>query len=232
MAATVNWFYMKGEEKVGPVSQDVLCDMFRGGMLSLQTLVRSDAFTKWTPASSIAALRSLCSAQFPAPSLAAPTVPNGGRPVLDYDSTDSAGPIGIGGWLILPAIGLIIGPLLGLFSTLGLWWIGNQIANKGIGGSTGSIRIVAAVSTLFTLFQLYVAVLFFGKKRSAPGAMIFMYISAVLLSFFGIWMTEPLVQNLPGTQNVWLGMIKPICIALVWVPYFTVSKRVHRTFVN
>ena len=187
MAATVNWFYMKGEEKVGPVSQDVLCDMFRGGMLSLQTLVRSDAFTKWTPASSIAALRSLCSAQFPAPSLASPTVPNGGRPVLDYDSTDSAGPIGIGGWLILPAIGLIAGPILGLFSTLGLWWIGNQIANKGIGGSTGSIRIVAAASTLFTLFQTMTGEAWPDVARDvmdrSPSAWIYFVVYILISSF-------------------------------------------------
>jgi hypothetical protein len=56
------WFYMNGPERVGPVSQDQLCDLFRQGVLSLQTLVWSDAFKNWTEASKIAALRSLAPA--------------------------------------------------------------------------------------------------------------------------------------------------------------------------
>ena len=51
MAGASTWFYMNGPERVGPVSQFQLCDLFRKGMLGLETLVWSDAFKNWTPAS-------------------------------------------------------------------------------------------------------------------------------------------------------------------------------------
>jgi hypothetical protein len=239
VAATLNWFYMNGDEKVGPISQDQLCDLFRKGILTVETLVRSEAFRNWTPASSIAALRTLCTAARPAPAAAATIVTSDGgaanvRPPLDYESAADAGPIGIRGWLILPAIGMFLNPLGYILSTVMLWSIAMKVrTTPGAANWALSIRIVAGMTVLFVIYQLYTAVLFFSKKASAPAAVIFVYVGNILMSFASIWVLRPILQyDEVNPSAIWRGMLRSLVIALIWIPYFRTSKRVKRTFVN
>jgi len=241
MAAIATWFYMNGQERIGPVSQDQLCDLFRKGVLGLQTLVWSDRFENWTPASSIAALRSL-----------SPTTPNslqlgmsptgaaslGGRPItVDHDSMPAVdGPVGIGGWLILPAIGMIFSPILIALGVFALLLIARKVESSEVIGAAGhasSLRMLAGIHGLYLLYILYTAVAFFSTKRSAPALTIGAYLISAVLAVVALLMTRSIPQSPaapPGKE--WLDLAKPVAIALVWVPYFLVSRRVKNTFVN
>ena len=236
MATMSTWFYMNGPERVGPVSQDQLCDLFRKGILGLQTLVWSEKFKNWTPASSIAALRSL-----------SPTAPNtvgmpgfvapsmGGRPLttLDYEAPAANGPVGIGGWLILPAIGMVFSPIGLALGSLGLLVIASKVQSAGDTGSAGSLKLLAGINGAFTLYILWTAIAFFAKKRSAPALVIGGYLGSIVLAVVAALITQSIPQSpAPPAGSEWLGVVKPVIIALIWVPYFRFSRRVQNTFVN
>src|SRR4051812_11848021 len=81
IATKTAWFYIKDDQGFGPVSQEQFCHLFGKGVLGLDTLVHSDAFEEWTPASSIAGLRALCVARPIPPVEEGERVPSG-RPTF------------------------------------------------------------------------------------------------------------------------------------------------------
>ena len=136
--------------------------------------------------------------------------------------------VGIGGWLILPAIGLVLGPVIeviGLVVALGLM---SDVEDAGYGG-VHAINIVAAVGLL--AFMVYTATRFFGKKSNAPAVMIaFLAIQLVVLILLllvelGAGAEEYAVESVKALVRSAIG-------AAIWIPYFKVSKRVKATFVN
>src|SRR4051812_11586137 len=168
VAATMSWFYLRGDEKVGPISQDELCEMFRRGLLTLQTMVWTEAFDRWTPASSIAALRALSGVSAPQPSLEAAGPSQ--RAGFDYVmSSEPEGPVGIAGWLVLPALAMIFNPIRQAFQTLGLWILADRMNGPAASQAVDaghSLRIFAVMSGILCAYQLYTATLFFSKKAS------------------------------------------------------------------
>jgi hypothetical protein len=254
MAGASTWFYMNGPERVGPVSQFQLCDLFRKGMLGLETLVWSDAFKNWTPASRIAALRSLipatplpmpplASSDFaasnfaPAPvSLSPLTASHMARPVMEYETPAVDGPVGIGGWLILPAIGMILNPIGIALGVIGLWAISAKIEANGANGAAGSLRMIAGLNALFGLYLVYTAINFFSKRRAAPALAVGAYVGSILLAVISTMMLQSFPQATAATAAppgvVWLSVVKPVLIAFIWIPYFRMSRRVQNTFVN
>ncbi|MBC8105848.1 MAG: DUF2569 family protein [Anaerolineae bacterium] len=230
------WFYMNGPERVGPVSQDQMCELFRKGVLGVQTLVWSDKFSNWTPASSIAALRSL-SPSVPntvgTPGFAAPTTARRPLTTLDYEAPAADGPVGIGGWLILPAIGMVLSPIGVGLGALGLLVIASKLQSTGMTGAADSLRMLAAINGLYALYILYTAIMFFAKKRSTPALVIGAYIGSIVLAVVAGLMTQSIPQSpAPPPGSEWLGVVKPVIVALIWVPYFRLSRRVQNTFVN
>jgi hypothetical protein len=178
------------------------------------------------------------------------------RPVAPETDYVSAG---IGGWLILPAIHLLLGLALMLFTAQ--WALG--LLAPGAMGHLSRVAIAyvsAAVPddvsetsainattyflgfTVFvTLFTAVCAVSFFLKKRFVPLLMICFYVfSAAHDLGYAI-----LLGNYPGTAqtndpNVWLAKMQHADMALlptlfwsgVWIVYFIRSNRVRKTFVN
>lgn len=135
---------------------------------------------------------------------------------------------GIGGWLILPAIGLILGPIIGvigLFASLGMY---QDVARAGYGGVYALELIV-----LFGLlgFMIYAAIKFFGKKKDAPKIMIFLYSVSLVASLvlLGVELSAGAEEFAVETGK---QLVRDIVAAAIWIPYFNVSKRVKATFVN
>lgn len=135
---------------------------------------------------------------------------------------------GIGGWLILPAIGLVLGPIIGvigLFVSLGMY---EDVARAGYGGVYALELIV-----LFALlaFTIYAAIKFFGKKKDSPKIIIILYSASLVASLFLLC-----VELSAGAEEfaVETGkqLVRDIVAAAIWIPYFNVSKRVKATFVN
>jgi len=149
----------------------------------------------------------------------------------------------IGGWLVLPAIGLVFSPFVNLAFLIGekvyfdhdMWrnlWVQDGWATfKGLGLMLAfelAIRLMILVMSGFVLFQ------FFLKRSSLPRMMVaFLALTLLypLLDLVGAWM----ILGSSAIEEVRLDLIQQIMRGVVscaiWIPYFLVSKRVHNTFV-
>jgi ribosomal protein S27E len=125
---------------------------------------------------------------------------------------NSYGPVpsGIDGWLLIPALGQGLGP----FVTAGS--LGLMLA------FSDSHHAVAVFFAAILLFEIYVAVAFFRRKRSAPDLIIALLLVGV---FFNLIMCGVDTNPSPGrllASAIWTA---------IWVPYFMFSRRVKNTFI-
>lgn len=141
-------------------------------------------------------------------------------------------PLPLGGWLMCPAIGFILAPLwivgdIKLLYTITPKNAGNvALATPGL--AIDIIYLILRVVTVVPFFILLVvtAVLFFSRSRYAPAAMITLLVANVVLT--GV------LTGMPGSVGPMLGadLAGPILVACVWIPYWSVSKRVKVTFLR
>lgn len=135
---------------------------------------------------------------------------------------------GIGGWLILPAIGMVLGPIVGVVGLVFALGLYSRVVQAGYGGVFAVELLVGAV---LLAFAIYVAVLFFRKQRKAPRMIIILLAAGLGTDLF------LLVVELAASAQVFAAeslkqLVRDMIGAAIWIPYFRVSKRVKATFVN
>lgn len=154
----------------------------------------------------------------------------------------AGGPTGVGGWLLLIAIGLIVAPILNaknLWDLLGvvrtLDW--SHVASVNPLGVVTlvlelllqSFMVVASVALLY-LFSL--------KKRRFPKlAIVYMWILVLLSSVLSGFAALMVNAGAPGVTTAAAAQelaqtIKLLLIAVIWTPYLLRSRRVKNTFVQ
>lgn len=178
----------------------------------------------------------------------------GVAPVLDRRvSRRRTGPTGIGGFLILPVIGLI----------LTVCWNGWAIYHDFLPfreseawaalttPGSGIYHRLWQPLTLFELFATIVMIiapmallgLIFGKRRSARGFTVAFYVfccvavaldSGAYLLFMVHWLRSIGLGEAATTMSAdaLYGLYQVAALAAVWIPYFLLSRRVRNTFVN
>jgi hypothetical protein len=141
----------------------------------------------------------------------------------------------IRGWLLLPALGVAISPVV-----LGINML-NDLANiAGFSFSQPKELSVAIYVMLYYIILMPLATTtfynFFWKRKTAPMFYIAMSAANVLFSlinfllytlFPGLMVNQELSFMVNLTQ-----VLGPILGAAIWIPYFIFSDRVKRTFVN
>jgi hypothetical protein len=138
---------------------------------------------------------------------------------------------GIGGWLILVAIGLAIGPftlLYGVFTDLQVFFGARfQAGLAHLPGLTSLILFEAVSNTIFLFALIVLNVMFYGKKRAFPRLMI-AYLAfncvVILIDHFGALRYNPHAGS--------LAVLRSVVGTFVWIPYYVVSERVKATFVQ
>lgn len=136
----------------------------------------------------------------------------------------------IGSWLILPAIGVVLSPVL----------IGYDVINTFIDvdilalGSPAYVLLIIgeliANSAMFVL-ALLVAVLFFKRRSSLPRIITIAYLAwflIPLLDFAAVYAVMP-EYGFMGDEELKL-LIRTFLSAAIWVPVFNISERVKSTF--
>lgn len=151
--------------------------------------------------------------------------------------------VGIKGWLILVAIGVVVAPFRlitfmlstypDLFKT-GTWQsLTSQFGDYYHPYWEPLLLSEMLFNTLITLASLYLIVLFFKKKAQFPkwyiGIAVFSLVF-IVADAFAIRMIIPDAPIFDGETR--LEIIRGVITVAIWVPYMLISERVRATFVR
>ena len=150
---------------------------------------------------------------------------------------------GLGGWLILIAIGLCISPFIRIF-TIGQNWDGyfsNQVwqtvampQGKSYDPLYGPLLIFELLGNIFMFgLNLLLLCLFFSKRRPFPSLFIVLILCQVvfvILDDVGCALIPALQSN--ATVNDHAEAFRAVIYASIWVPYIMKSRRVKDTFIR
>lgn len=144
----------------------------------------------------------------------------------------SDGPSGIGGWLMLPAVGLVIVPILTAVTlAVALPQIIALLPDPELSANFRAALLVDTVVTVgFLAFLVFTAIAFFSKKPFLPRLMVTLLIVQVALALVNVAIWEDFASD-SELAGVLVRDIVGSCVsAAIWIPYFLVSKRVKNTF--
>lgn len=153
----------------------------------------------------------------------------------------AAGPRGIGGWLILPLLGLILTPFRIGLQTVSDVLPAVQPATWSALTTPGSkayhplwapaIIFELGANAMLILFSVVLVWLFFRKSRRVPLLMIVWLLAIIAAQGIDLAFANqiPAVAALPDTDAI-KNLVRSVVGAVIWVPYFLVSKRVKNTF--
>ncbi|MDR0407912.1 MAG: DUF2569 domain-containing protein [Campylobacteraceae bacterium] len=144
---------------------------------------------------------------------------------------------GLGGWLILVGIGVVLSPLI-IIAELVMLYLNIKILSALEIEINNPFLISIlygeiAVNTGLFFAWIFIAVLFFTKNKISPKY----YISILLFTLVFIFVDALAVKlTLPNEHIFDAETIKetgyPLVICLIWIPYMLISKRVKATFVE
>lgn len=142
---------------------------------------------------------------------------------------------GIRGWLILPAIGIVLNPILLLAgiaeAAAAQGEYGRVIDRYPTLGTLLTVEIVGAGIALILSVVLLFA--FFGKRRSAPSLFIWSSVVVIGLDIITTLISTSLRSEFPEFAGETIpGTVARIVVSAIWIAYFKVSPRVEATFVN
>lgn len=142
---------------------------------------------------------------------------------------------GIGGWLILMAIRMIVAPVLGTFQILDTFFDGfSKINSEPVTKIFNPVWVTYLLVDIIVVFVwIYIAFLFFSKKKSF--SIWFIRASGVCLL---ITIIDSLIEQYISLGELKLSsfahkdIIKAFISTWIWISYISESKRVKATFIN
>lgn len=155
-----------------------------------------------------------------------------GISVTTQSSGSSPVALPIGGWLWLPALGLVLGAIRVLLesvksvrSLLEREHLAAAASLPGLPHSTRSLTLLFVAGYQVALFVglVWVGVRFARRKRNAPKLLIAVY----LLNLASLGALYALGRSRFATPTDAMSAVTGV---VIWVPYFLLSDRVKRTF--
>jgi hypothetical protein len=151
----------------------------------------------------------------------------------------ATGPTGIGGWLVLPMLGMIATPILQLIQLSSL---GSTLGNVSSLGPLVSNLIWIETLLNFGLFVVAPGLLliqFFGKRRAFPRwyiawtAASAVFVVVDLMVGYAAFHQAYEASGTPFFDRDTLRALASALVgACVWIPYMLNSVRVKNTFIN
>lgn len=136
----------------------------------------------------------------------------------------------IGGFLYLPALGLVVSIFtlfFSAYSTMRLLVIGYDV----LGDLRQLLAFEFVSSFIFLALCFYTAVLFFQKKAKAPLFYI-IYLVAFLIYVITDLLLAHYVYDVKLEVSNYSSLFRTLVSTGIWVPYFIVSVRVKRIFIR
>jgi Protein of unknown function (DUF2569) len=146
----------------------------------------------------------------------------------DVSDPVAEGPKGIGGWLILPAVGTVASPFVMAYSAF-------QSGSAWNSSPSTDITIFIAMETLFNLGLMVawtVAVFqLFNHKRSYPKSFVALFAILLVGTLLDAYIATTIFDLSLDSSDV-RGMVRTGLGLAIWGPYMFNSKRVRNTFVE
>ncbi|WP_026470752.1 DUF2569 domain-containing protein [Alkanindiges illinoisensis] len=151
---------------------------------------------------------------------------------------------GIRGWLVLIFIGLVITPIrIGLFlfqeyTALfkhGNWNVLTSPSSEFYHHLWAPLLVFESVGNLLLLIlSLTVLYFFLHKSKYVPKLIIFWLTYGLIFVIIDFFFAEqiPLIADLSQDTESTKEVIRSFIAALIWIPYFLISKRVKATFIH
>ena len=219
----------RGERQYGPFLADQIPDMLTNGQIHPDDYCWTEGMQTWQPVSDI----------FPSNAKVDDEMTIASQPILPDPSLSKAASDekfkGIGGWLILVGINVILTPLRiardvwVTFVHPDYWeWVitNNSLLAKMIIGEL-------VINGILIVTSIFIVYLFFAKKKLFPNFfigmrifhLIFLILDAVFVGF--VLPSETVFDN-DTVKEIFSALVA----LMIWVPYMLISKRVKATFIN
>lgn len=149
---------------------------------------------------------------------------------------------GLGGWLILVGIGIVIRPILLLATTVplylqvftdGIWEAITREGSEAYNPLLSSLLIGEIIyNIVFFSLSLYLIYLFFAKHYFFPRFYIAIVVVSLIIIPLDAWLVSLALPNQPMFDSETITEFAQTLISgLIWVPYMLFSKRVKAIFV-
>ena len=157
--------------------------------------------------------------------------------------TDSNELKGLGGWLVLVGIGVVISPVR-LLATLvpiyqpifedGTWEALTTVGSEVYTPYFGSLLIgEIAFNTIIVAASVYLIYLFFSKHYLFPKLYVAIVAASLIFIPLDAWVVTKVFPGEPMFDpETTKEFMKVLIGGVIWVPYMLVSKRVQATFVE
>jgi hypothetical protein len=133
----------------------------------------------------------------------------------------------LGGWLFLPAIGLILGPIAVARTILEDVQVLGQLS--GYPALSFALNAEIIMYAALGLLNIFVAIDFFRRRHRARAGYIWLLVASAAVAFTDLMLILIAGVSLSPAE---LGPTIGVAVtAIVWSAYFLRSKRVLRTFV-
>lgn len=168
--------------------------------------------------------------------------------VFRHDPLPRPGPTdpslkGIGGWLLLPALGVIVMPIRLLTDMAGLlpayaveqWALLTTAGTQHYHALWAPVLLFElAANILYLVWAVLLAVMFFQKRRAVPRLYIALLVYMVVIQLVDLALLQsiPAAAEATDTKADMKELTRSVVALLVWGSYFGVSKRVRATFVE
>ena len=150
---------------------------------------------------------------------------------------------GIGGWLILVAIGIVITPFRTIIAMIetypdiflnGAWELLTTQGSEVYNPLWGPIIIgEILINSVMILAWLYMAYLFFSKKSSFPKWYIGLAIFSLLFILADAFTVKLVLPNEPAFDpDTIKEVMRSLIMVVIWIPYMLLSERVKVTFIK
>jgi hypothetical protein len=148
------------------------------------------------------------------------------------------GPSGLGGWLVLPIIGLFLAPVQQIISVLDTGYLGILRSARTLSHPQAALLYAELLASIVLNFIAPAFLLFFLFKRwdMFPGWFV-VWAASVLVYALADPLAAHLVfpESFPNAADAFdedtvKGISRAAWGAIIWIPYMLNSKRVRNTF--
>jgi hypothetical protein len=150
---------------------------------------------------------------------------------------------GLGGWLIIVGIGIVVGPFKNIITIVPIYErifegdVWNNLTTPGTSAyhpfwSTFiSLEIILNAGLLIA--TVYLAYLFFTKRKQFPKFYIGLAVFTLVFIFIDALGSKVVFPNEPFFDpDFTKQLIQSLLVVVIWVPYMLRSKRVKATFIE